>query len=163
VGSLRQRLVPSHEGDVSPYTTEFIFRAAAGAAAVSPEAGVIASARLFQSLSHSLRICDALLVPTMATIGYRAGDDYTTNPLEVAGIPLDHFVEAALTPALNACSRCPALSIPIGVASNGVPIGVQVSTGPFEDDVAIRVAAALQVTRPWTEVAPPPRLPDEED
>jgi amidase len=43
----------------------------------------------------------------------------------------------------------PAISLPLGMHSTGMPIGVQVAAKPAEDHVVLQVAAALEQAMPW--------------
>ena len=44
------------------------------------------------------------------------------------------------------------LGVPSGVASNGVPTGVQIVGRTFDDVSAFRIGAALERVRPWKSV-----------
>jgi Asp-tRNA(Asn)/Glu-tRNA(Gln) amidotransferase A subunit family amidase len=44
----------------------------------------------------------------------------------------------------------PGASVPVGLSSEGLPIGVQVIGRPFEDELVLAIAAALEHSRgPW--------------
>ncbi|NNE24279.1 MAG: amidase, partial [Rhizobiales bacterium] len=49
----------------------------------------------------------------------------------------------------------PAISLPLAMHSNGLPIGVQVAGRPAEDHVVIALAAALEEAMPWHDRVPP--------
>ena len=49
----------------------------------------------------------------------------------------------------------PAMSLPLGMHSSGLPIGVQVAAAPAVDHVVLQVAAALEAAMPWRERVPP--------
>jgi Asp-tRNA(Asn)/Glu-tRNA(Gln) amidotransferase A subunit family amidase len=52
----------------------------------------------------------------------------------------------------------PGASVPLGLSSQGLPIGVQIIGRPFEDELVLSVAEAIERTRgPWQ--APPLRFP----
>jgi amidase len=38
---------------------------------------------------------------------------------------------------------CPAAVVPVGASPEGLPIGVQIVTRPFEDEIALGVAAQV--------------------
>ena len=86
---------------------------------------------------------DALVCPTFGGLGLRAGDDYADG-IDVAGQHLDLYIFAALTPVFNVASRHPVLAVPSGLASNGVPTGVQVVARPYDDVTAFHVGAAAE-------------------
>jgi amidase len=49
----------------------------------------------------------------------------------------------------------PAISLPLAMHANGLPIGVQLGTRPADEHVILRLAAALEEARPWADrVAP---------
>lgn len=49
----------------------------------------------------------------------------------------------------------PAMSLPLGMHSTGMPIGVQVAAKPAEEHVVLQVAAALEQAMPWQGRVPP--------
>ena len=48
----------------------------------------------------------------------------------------------------------PAVSVPIGTAPDGVPIGMQIVAPRFGDRLALGLAAELETARPWPSTAP---------
>ena len=60
-----------------------------------------------------------------------------------------------LTAQFNYVSHCPALSVPSGWSSDGLPIGLQIVARRYRDDEALRIGAALERVRPWAERRPP--------
>ncbi len=49
----------------------------------------------------------------------------------------------------------PAMSVPVGLASDGLPIGVQVVGRPFDEAMVFRAARAVEVLSGWEKVALP--------
>ena len=49
----------------------------------------------------------------------------------------------------------PAISVPVGIASDGLPIGVQIAGRPFDEAMVFRVARAVEVLSGWEKVALP--------
>jgi amidase len=49
----------------------------------------------------------------------------------------------------------PAISLPLGMHSNGLPIGVQLGARPGEDHLLIELGAALEQAMPWRDRKPP--------
>lgn len=68
----------------------------------------------------------------------------------INGVELDNYLEAAMTTVFNIASRCPVLSVPSGLASNGVPTGVQIVGRTYDDTTVFRVAKAIETARPWS-------------
>jgi aspartyl-tRNA(Asn)/glutamyl-tRNA(Gln) amidotransferase subunit A len=48
----------------------------------------------------------------------------------------------------------PAVSVPMGVGPEGLPIGLQVVAARFHDGLALGLAAGLEQAQPWSAVAP---------
>ena len=48
----------------------------------------------------------------------------------------------------------PALSVPGGISSNGLPFGLEIVGPRWRDDLVLEVAAAWEAARPWSAVAP---------
>jgi amidase len=49
----------------------------------------------------------------------------------------------------------PAISLPLVMHSNGLPIGVQIAARPAEDHVVLQLARALEQEMPWAPRIPP--------
>ena len=48
----------------------------------------------------------------------------------------------------------PAISVPAGLSSDGLPIGLQITGRRHADDVVLRLARIFEQTRPWPRHAP---------
>jgi aspartyl-tRNA(Asn)/glutamyl-tRNA(Gln) amidotransferase subunit A len=92
---------------------------------------------------------DAVVMPTLTTLGLTAGDDYVDKKVTVDGVELPFYLQTALTPLFNVLSRRPVLAVPSGIASNGVPMGVQIAGQPFDDQPVFDIAAALESVERW--------------
>ena len=57
------------------------------------------------------------------------------------------------TPDLNLTGH-PALSVPMGLGDDGVPMGLQLVAPRWADGLALGVAEVLEQVRPWPLVAP---------
>jgi len=95
---------------------------------------------------------DLLLTPTMAEPPPRLGD--------VGGgdDPLVGFARAtpfaAFTMVFNATGQ-PAASLPLSASARGLPIGVQLVSAPWREDVLFRIASQVERARPWADRRPP--------
>ena len=106
--------------------------------------GLVEETALWDPLGRLFEDVDALLCPTIATTGLLAGNSYLDEPVEINGHATVHHVMAMMTLPFNLFSRCPVLSVPSGVAANGVPTGVQIVGRTYEDISAFQVAAAIE-------------------
>jgi len=92
---------------------------------------------------------DLLLTPTCAEPPPVLGD--LTDP-ETGGSRLLPFV--LFTAPFNVTGQ-PAMSVPLATSASGLPVGVQLVSAPYREDVLIRVAAQLEQARPWADRRPP--------
>ena len=92
---------------------------------------------------------DLVLTPTCAEPPPVLGD--LTDP-ETGGSRLLPFV--LFTAPFNVTGQ-PAMSVPLATSASGLPVGVQLVSAPYREDVLIRVAAQLEQARPWADRRPP--------
>ena len=74
-------------------------------------------------------------------------------PSRVDGVRVGRNNNGALTIPAN-ISGYPAISIPAGLTSNGLPVGLQAYARRHEDALLLDLALAVERTRPWPLVAP---------
>ncbi|MFF3756509.1 amidase [Streptomyces sp. NPDC002185] len=143
--------VAAEHGDLlTAYALDFAERTAE---AVREPGSIMRGLELEASVQRTLGLLldrhDLLLCPTMAVPGLRADDDHLATKVVIGGVELDSYLEAAMTTPFNIASRCPVLSVPSGLASNGVPTGVQLVGRTYDDLTVFRAAAAIEAVRPW--------------
>jgi len=161
-GSIFGAFVDSIAGDdaelLMPYTRAFAARATAHGDTASRLAGLAAETEVYRPLGDLLDSHDALLCPTIGTEGLVAGDDYVDAVVRIDGG--DHAWEDALmTIPFNVIGRVPVLSVPSGLASNGVPTGVQIVGRTYDDRTVFRLGAALERQQPrWGDATWRPTL-----
>jgi aspartyl-tRNA(Asn)/glutamyl-tRNA(Gln) amidotransferase subunit A len=78
---------------------------------------------------------DALISPTTPSTAFRFGEK-TADPIAM------YLSDVATVPA--SLAGIPALSLPIGVGDDGMPIGLQIMAPLLRDDVLYRVAYAIE-------------------
>jgi aspartyl-tRNA(Asn)/glutamyl-tRNA(Gln) amidotransferase subunit A len=106
--------------------------------------GLVEETALWAPLGQLFESIDVLLCPTIATTGLQAGKSYVNEPVVIDGHAVEHYIMAMMTLPFNLFSRCPVLSVPSGLASNGVPTGVQVVGRTYEDTSVFQVGAAIE-------------------
>ncbi len=94
---------------------------------------------------------DVLLTPTVACRPYAADGDY---PTEVEGRDVSTQTVEPFT-QLSTLGWLPAITVPAGFSSDGLPIGLQIVGRLHRDDVVLRLARILEQARPWPATAPP--------
>ncbi|MEO5764931.1 MAG: amidase [Casimicrobiaceae bacterium] len=98
--------------------------------------------RMAEEFTAWMRDRDALLTPTLPIAAIPVVDvDESTTPL------------ATFTRAANYLGAC-ALSLPAGLGSEGLPLGIQLIGGPFADAKLLHIGRAVQQTTPWHRARP---------
>jgi amidase len=88
---------------------------------------------------------DLLLLPVSQVPPFEVDLEY---PTEIAGVPMEGYLDWMRSAYLISATGCPALSVPGGFTPDGLPIGLQV-VGPHRADFAVLQAghAFEQATR----------------
>ncbi|GAA0362027.1 Asp-tRNA(Asn)/Glu-tRNA(Gln) amidotransferase subunit GatA [Bacillus horti] len=78
---------------------------------------------------------DVIIGPTAPTTAFKIGEKIDD--------PLTMYVEDILTIPVN-LAGVPAISVPCGLASNGLPVGLQIIGKAFDEETVLRVAHAFE-------------------
>ena len=76
-------------------------------------------------------------------------------PSALAGEPLARRLLGPLLTYPANLLGTPAISVPAGFGSTGMPVGLQIAGGLHADAGVIRAAAAFERARPWAQHRPP--------
>jgi aspartyl-tRNA(Asn)/glutamyl-tRNA(Gln) amidotransferase subunit A len=94
----------------------------------------------------ALRTCDVIAGPTSPTVAFKIG--------ERASAPLAMYLADVYTIGAN-LAGLPGISIPCGFSSSGgLPIGLQLLAGPFEEEKVLRVARMYERVTDWHQRRP---------
>ena len=135
---------PFGEADLEPRTWAMVQagRAVSGVAAMQT---IETLQRLARSAFEWFGEYDLLVTPTTPFPASPHGD-YLKNYVSGLG--------SAFTRPINVTGQ-PAISIPLGWPSDGLPRGVQIVADYGREDLLIRVASALETAEPWAAHRPP--------
>ncbi len=97
-----------------------------------------------QDYDQALEQCDAILVPTAPNVAFRIGEKMDD--------PLEMYLSDIFTLSLNLAGVC-GISIPCGF-DNGLPIGLQIMGGAFQEETILRVADAYEKATDWHKKQP---------
>ncbi len=121
----------------------------------------IAAARLYAESAALVtqwgRDFDVLLTPTMATTPPLVGTVLEEANRDFAGPRLTENQMVAFTAFCNVAGL-PAISLPVHVTSDGLPVGAQLVGGPFGEFELLRLAASVEERFGWTTRFPDPHL-----
>jgi amidase len=108
-----------------------------------------------RSLGQFFTKFDVWLSPTTPGVSEPWGSYSLSRP----GVDFDSIGAAIFAPVtqytiIHNLMGTPAISLPLVMHSNGLPIGVQIAARPAEDHVVLQLARALEQEMPWA-----PRIP----
>ena len=92
-------------------------------------------ALIAEDFRKAFEICDCLLTPTSPTVAFKMG--------EKVDDPLAMYLSDIYTTSIN-LAGIPAVSVPSGKSSGGLPIGAQLIGRPFEEHVILHAAEMIE-------------------
>lgn len=95
---------------------------------------------------------DVLLTPTMAILPPPVGTMATVHAAP-EDVDLTVFSMALFNAFFNITGQ-PGVSLPLHVSEQGLPVGVQLVGGPFEEGLLVRLASQLEAAHPWADRRP---------
>ncbi len=93
-----------------------------------------------EDFDHAFERCDALLTPTTPTTAFKLGEKVSD--------PLAMYLNDIFTVSAN-IAGVPAISIPVGLDSRGLPIGAQLITRSFDEETLFALSKEILVTMPY--------------
>jgi aspartyl-tRNA(Asn)/glutamyl-tRNA(Gln) amidotransferase subunit A len=117
-----------------------------------PEAAAVESTRrrLVTEVAALFDDVDLLLTP-MASVAPFAAEG--PMPTEINGVEV-HAGMSVVLGFLASLVNLPALSVPAGLTSHGLPVGLQVTGPRFGEDLVLTAAARYQSAHPWPRHCP---------
>ncbi len=100
---------------------------------------------IIENFKKAFESCDAILIPTAPSTAFKFGAK-SSNPLEM-------YLEDIYTVPVN-IAGLPAISVPGGFDSNGMPIGMQFIANAFEEDKLFQVAYAYEQNTDYHKAKP---------
>jgi aspartyl-tRNA(Asn)/glutamyl-tRNA(Gln) amidotransferase subunit A len=148
---------PDRLGDLTPYVASTL-----RSTAERPVPTLVNTLRRRQQLAADAAAIfdevDVLLTPTTAVTAFPAegpppttiaGEDMAARFGDAAGGAMN----VPFTMLGNLCWN-PACSVPAGLASDGLPVGLQIMGRRHADEVVLRLARLFELARPWPRHAP---------
>jgi aspartyl-tRNA(Asn)/glutamyl-tRNA(Gln) amidotransferase subunit A len=98
-----------------------------------------------QDFDRALERCDVLVAPTTPTTAFKLG--------EMVSDPMQMYLQDVFTLALS-LAGLPGLSLPCGFDESGLPIGLQIMGGAFDEATVLRAAHAYESATGWHKQRP---------
>jgi aspartyl-tRNA(Asn)/glutamyl-tRNA(Gln) amidotransferase subunit A len=117
-----------------------------------PDAAAIESQRraLVAEVASIFGRVDLLVTPTASIPAFDAAGPM---PTAIGGVEVHQGMSVVLT-FLASLVNLPAISIPCGVTSDGLPVGLQVIGPRFCEELVLAVAARFEAMQPWPRLSP---------
>jgi aspartyl-tRNA(Asn)/glutamyl-tRNA(Gln) amidotransferase subunit A len=93
-----------------------------------------------KDFDQAFDVCDAIVTPTAPTTAFKLG--------EKTGDPLQMYLSDIYTLSIN-LAGLPALSLPCGLDSDALPIGMQIIGKHFDETTVLRLAYAYEQATDW--------------
>lgn len=93
---------------------------------------------IMQDFQQAFRKVDVLVTPTSPTVAFKIGEK-TDDPLQM-------YLSDIYTISAN-LAGIPGISVPCGLSSGGLPIGIQILGRHFEEETVLRVAYVTEQNR----------------
>ena len=100
-----------------------------------------------QDYERAFEACDLVALPTTPTPAFRLG--------EMVDDPLQMYLEDIFTVSAN-LAGLPAISVPCGFSSSGLPLGLQFVGRAFDEATLLRASDAYERATEWAAATPPP-------
>ena len=105
---------------------------------------------VFDAIQAVFETADILVTPTLGCLPVLNADDGNTlGPTQINGVEVDPCIGWCLTYVFNFTGH-PAVSVPAGLSSSGLPIGLQIVGRMGDDATLIAAASAFEHARPWS-------------
>lgn len=98
-----------------------------------------------EDFDSAWRKVDAIMTPTSPTPPFKIGEKIED--------PLTMYLSDIFTVSVN-LAGLPAISIPCGLTSDGLPIGLQIIGKPFDESTILNLAYHYEKSTPWHELRP---------
>ena len=115
---------------------------------------IIARTNLYRQVQNWFERFDIIAMPTLARTAIGIDEDFH-GAIEIEGRKIDTVRRAwyPYTHPFNLTGN-PAISLPAGLHSDGLPVSLQLVARRGEDALLLRVAALLEAVQPWSSIRP---------
>ena len=94
--------------------------------------------RLIQNdFKEAFKLCDVILTPTSPVTAFQIGDK------SMAENPINMYLNDIFTVSVN-LAGLPAMSLPIGLSSDGLPLGMQLIGRAFDEETVFKAGYAVE-------------------
>ena len=139
-----------HEFDLLDPVVQELIEHGRGLTAIEVGQANIVRERVWFTLYRLLQRFDILICPTTAVPAFPIAEG---PPKAINGRSIHPLLGWILTYPFNLTGN-PVASVPCGVSSNGLPIGLQIVGKRLDDSLVLRASRSFEKARPWRKLAP---------
>jgi amidase len=143
--------LPTHRAVLQPGLVENTEQGLA-LSAVEVARGELLRTRQWHRVREFLADRDLLITPTSATPPFPVDQPHA---LEINGRPVGKMLQRSYLTYAFSVLGLPAISIPCGFTSQGLPVGLQIVGRRHGEAAVLRAAAAFEAIQPWADRVPP--------
>lgn len=142
-GTWIARMLAQHRDQMTDYAIHFGERAMRSKKEDFLD-GLEYEAEMYANFGRLMQKYRILLCPTLPLPAVEAGESYVERKLVIDNKPQETLLHWLTTACFNILSRCPVMSMPSGLASNGVPTGLSIVGRTYDDVSVFRAASAYE-------------------
>ncbi len=98
-----------------------------------------------EDFEDAFKVCDCIIMPTSPTPAFKIGEKIKD--------PLSMYLSDIFTISIN-LAGLPAISVPCGFTSSGLPIGMQIIGRAFDEEMLFKIGFAYQSNTRWHTMKP---------
>jgi amidase len=144
---LAGELQPRHY-EMDPFLVRVLERGLALSAARFYRANLVRG-NMYKTLAPIFERCNVLVVPTLAVPAVKAEHSNADTEFRINGKKVYPYLGWQMTYPANLIHQLPAISVPSGHASTGVPTGIQIIGKTYDDLSVFQAAYAFEAANSW--------------
>ena len=133
-------LLRRHPDDIKPALADNI-RAGEGLTGADVARAFECRTTLAEAMRRFFEQYDVLVLPTSQVPPFPADQEY---PAEIAGRPMETYLDWMRSAYLITVTGCPAISVPGGRTPDGLPVGIQLVAPHGQDRRLLEIAGAFE-------------------
>jgi len=155
IGRLAEDLVLGRvpDEDIDPIVLDLHHRGTRLSAFDYYRSAVVFRDEFYRGMASFFYRHDFVITPTIATVPFPHPGSQP-GPSSISGTAINRLLGWVFTYPFNLTGH-PAISIPCGFSSDGLPIGLQIVGQPHADYQVLQAAAAFEAAVPWAHRRPP--------
>jgi amidase len=139
--------------EMDPFVVKVLERGLATSASRFYRANLVRG-QMYERLSPLLDEYRILIAPTLAIPAPPAEASNDNPDFRINGKPVYAYLGWQMTYPYNLVHQLPAISVPSGFSSSGVPTGLHITAKTYDDETVFQAAAAFESARPWRSTRP---------